>query len=59
MILIASIVIFVIVDIRENMKQGLAAKVNALDLFERELLKIANGFIALSSATESWMRNQP
>ena len=42
------------------MKQGLAAKVNAPALLEKELLRRAKrkeyGFIALSSATEPWMR---
>jgi len=41
------------------MKQGLAAKINAPALLEKELLKRAKrkeyGFIALSSATEPWM----
>jgi len=44
----------------ENMKQGLAAKINAPTLLEKELARKANkkeyGFIALSSATEPWMR---
>ena len=44
----------------ENMRQGLAAKVNAPALLEKELLRRAKrkefGFIALSSATEPWMR---
>jgi len=43
----------------ENMKQGLAAKINAPTLLEKELARKANkkeyGFIALSSATEPWM----
>ncbi len=43
----------------ENMKQGLAAKINAPLLLEKELLNRAKGkeygFIALSSATEPWM----
>ena len=42
------------------MRQGLAAKVNAPALLEKELLRRAKrkeyGFIALSSATEPWMR---
>jgi len=44
----------------ENMKQGLAVKINAPALLERELLRRVKrkeyGFIALSSATEPWMR---
>lgn len=43
----------------ENMKQGLAVKVNAPTLLEKELLRRVRrkeyGFIALSSATEPWM----
>ena len=43
----------------ENMSQGLAAKINAPALLEKELLRRAKrkeyGFIALSSATEPWM----
>ena len=43
----------------ENMKNGLAVKVNAPTLLEKELLRRARnkeyGFIALSSATEPWM----
>jgi DNA repair photolyase len=44
----------------ENVKDGLAVKINAPSLLERELLRRAKrkeyGFIALSSATEPWMR---
>ena len=43
----------------ENMKQGLAAKINAPTLLEKGLLRRVKrkeyGFIALSSATEPWM----
>ena len=43
----------------ENMKQGLAAKINAPTLLEKGLLRrvrrMEYGFIALSSATEPWM----
>ena len=42
-----------------NMRQGLAVKINAPVLLEKELLRRAKrkeyGFIALSSATEPWM----
>jgi DNA repair photolyase len=44
---------------RENIKEGLAVKINAPTLLEKELLMRAKrkeyGFIALSSATEPWM----